>query len=538
MSDLDRRTVLKSGAAATAGAAALAGPFAGYLAAPAVADGRRHGPGLAARNALRPVADLRDGVERLQLPEGFRYRSFQESSRAVPLILDDGARLPGRHDGMGAFAAHGPHHDDHQGDGDDDDNHDGLHPGVVLVRNHEENGSATGGAPVGTGTPVYDSAALGGTSTTHVSLDGVVHRSYMSLAGTQMNCSGGRMPWGSWVTCEETVNGVDVGDDFTRTPRGGTDPGPLTYRTNALLTQRHGYVFEVPAHGTASAAPIRSAGRFAHEAVAFDPRGGSLYLTEDNFAFPSGFYRYDPPADPMRVGRLHDGGRLWMLKVAGQDQADLARSLPDGSVFAVEWVEIAAPDVDYGAPVAGVPNGSNDQALNHVGGQGRARGAARFSRLEGAVYDHGWVFWSSTQGGGAPEPGPSDSVGGWGNGNGQIWGLDLRGQTLHMLYQSPGPEILDFPDNVTTSRRGTLVLCEDGTNENYVRGLTRRGRLFDIAKNNLPLQPPAPAPSVPDRNDEFAGSTFSPDGRTLFVNIQDTVGMTFAIWGPWGRIDV
>ena len=43
---------------------------------------------------------------------------------------------------------------------------------------------------------------------------------------------------------------------------------------------------------------------------------------------------------------------------------------------------------------------------------------------------------------------------------------------------------------------------------------------------------------VPDRNDEFAGSTFSPDGETLFVNIQDSIGMSFAIWGPWDRTGV
>ena len=35
-------------------------------------------------------------------------------------------------------------------------------------------------------------------------------------------------------------------------------------------------------------------------------------------------------------------------------------------------------------------------------------------------------------------------------------------------------------------------------------------------------------------NQEFAGATFSPDGRTLFVNVQEP-GTTFAIWGPWRR---
>ena len=43
---------------------------------------------------------------------------------------------------------------------------------------------------------------------------------------------------------------------------------------------------------------------------------------------------------------------------------------------------------------------------------------------------------------------------------------------------------------------------------------------------------------VPRFIDEFAGSTFSPDGHTLFVNIQASRGMTFAIWGPWERIGV
>jgi uncharacterized protein len=33
-------------------------------------------------------------------------------------------------------------------------------------------------------------------------------------------------------------------------------------------------------------------------------------------------------------------------------------------------------------------------------------------------------------------------------------------------------------------------------------------------------------------------STFSPNGRTLFVNIQASAGMSFAIFGPWREIGV
>ena len=94
--------------------------------------------------------------------------------------------------------------------------------------------------------------------------------------------------------------------------------------------------------------------------------------------------------------------------------------------------------------------------------------------------------------------------------------------------------MLDFPDNVTTrDGAGTIVLCEDNANDNYIRGLTQKGQLFDIALNRLRSS------TGTDRSgDEFAGATFSPDGRTLFVNIQASAGMTFAIWGPWGRIGV
>jgi len=34
------------------------------------------------------------------------------------------------------------------------------------------------------------------------------------------------------------------------------------------------------------------------------------------------------------------------------------------------------------------------------------------------------------------------------------------------------------------------------------------------------------------RGSEFAGATYSPDGKWLFVNVQSP-GITFAITGPW-----
>lgn len=329
------------------------------------------------------------------------------------------------------------------------------------------------------------------------------------------------MPWGSWITCEETVNGPDVGADFTGTP-------------NAPLKQRHGYVYDVPVSrfqgkGQSDRKPIRNAGRFAHEAVSFDPKGGHLYLTEDDFAFASGFYRYTPPNDPEKDGYIADGGQLHMLKVKGVDNAHLEGHQEQDTVYDVEWVRIEEPDVEYPYTPGQEAPTPNDTALTHVSRQGWAKGAAYFSRLEGQIHSDkdDTIYFTSTQGGGDPEAGTSDP-GGYGNGFGQVWAYDPKRKTLRVVFQATEEMEMELPDNITTSPRGTLVVCEDGPADNFLRGLTPDGDLFDIAVNAIEGR----------RGDEFAGSTFSPDGHTLFVNIQSAAGMTFAIWGPWKELGV
>jgi uncharacterized protein len=487
MSELNRRTLLRG--AAAAGGAALGGPFLGFVnraaqAAPPDNDG------IPEFRRLRPVPDLRDGVVRLELPEGFQYRSFHDTTSRV--VLDDGTVLPGRHDGMGAFR--------------------GRNGNSVLVRNHEVAGAGTAFGDVAA---AYDPAALGGTTTVEVTPFGEVVRSYASLNGTMSNCSGGQMPWGSWITCEETVNGPDVGPDFSGAP-------------NTALIRPHGFIFEVPVDGRSGGQPITAAGRFAHESVAFDPHEGMLYLTEDDFGFASGFYRYKPRNSPMQTGRLDNEGRLQMLRVKGQPNANLAAAQPVRATYQVEWVDIEdpAPTFPYtpGLPAAT----SNDTALTYVARQGWAQGAAYFSRLEGSVYDNGVVYFTATQGGGPAETSTGPIADGFGNGYGQVWAYHTDAQILQLVYESPDRDTLDFPDNVTTSPRGTIVLCEDNVDFNYLRGLTQGGQLFDIARNAIAGR----------TNDEFAGSTFSPDGHTLFVNIQASRGMSFAIWGDWVRIGV
>jgi secreted PhoX family phosphatase len=412
-------------------------------------------------------------------------------------LIDNGATvLPGRHDGMAAFPAP---------DGN-----------VWLVRNHEINGPVPA---IGVGTP-YDSMTGAITSTVLVTPFGEVLDAFTSLNGTQMNCSGARTPWGTWIACEETVNGPDVGPDFTGA-------------SNIALTRSHGFIFEVPAGGQSNRQPITSAGRFAHEAGAWNPKERALYLTEDNFGFPSGLYRYFPPTDPMVTGSLGNGGLLQMLKVVGQSNAHLEAQQANGATYEVEWVDIDDPNPSFPYTPGQTAPTTNDQALNYVGNQGRAQGAAGFSRLEGATFSKKRIYFDATQGGGAAEPGPSDTVGGYGNGSGQIWAYDPALKTLTCVFQSPGANALELPDNITHSGRGTIIICEDGPADNYVRGLTTGSALFNIALNRL-----VSSTGTPRFADEFAGATFSPDGETLFVNIQASRGISFAIWGPWGRIGV
>jgi len=95
-----------------------------------------------------------------------------------------------------------------------------------------------------------------------------------------------------------------------------------------------------------------------------------------------------------------------------------------------------------------------------------------------------------------------------------------------------------------------VLLCEDGGGVEdafgpgeRLMGLTPAGETYVFAKNNVMLSPADIAGAGKSaefveegdhRQNEFAGATFDPSGRWLFVNTQ-TPGITFAITGPWER---
>lgn len=480
---MNRRGLLKGGVALAATA-----PFVGALRSFALRQAETSVPVMPAAGPygrLAPVKDKSTGLELLQLPPGFNYKSFSWTGDSMA----DGQPVPGAHDGMGVVNIHR--------NGDE----------IVLIRNHE------GGTGKGIGAPaIYDNVILsngqqiaGGNTNIYFPRNiGQEVRTEASLGGTRSNCAGGVTPWGTWLSCEESVS------DYSS--QGGA---------------RHGYVFEVNANPRLTTGrPIIEMGRFKHEAVGVDPRTSIVYQTEDNRNL-AGYYRFIPDDISQRAGSLEAGGRLQAAKVKGRDGAMLL-SPSLGEAYELEWVDIEDPDA---AP---------QQSQSGPYAQAKAAGALTMSRGEGVWYDDGKMYIVDTSAG-------RNGFGSAGHGEGCVWMHNLVSNTITCIFASNDAIVANNPDNLTVSPRGGVLLCEDGggVNDDFgfgerLLGLTGNGETFVFAKNNVVFSDidaanAGKAVSGGDyRNKEFAGACFDPSGHFLFVNVQ-TPGITFAIWGPWTR---
>lgn len=435
----------------------MGGASAAFLVGSALAgQGPLHA--LGARSAYGQPMERAEGYGELvemgdlALPRGFRYEIISRAGEP----MSDGNPTPTYFDAMGAYR--------------------GPRGTTVLIRNHENRKSTGRVDEVDVVVPPefrYDELPQFNAGNTKLVVGGNrrVVEDYAVLGGTSTNCAGGVMPWNSWIACEEVF-------------QDGAEP--------------HGYNFEIAADATGpvEAVPIKAAGRFVHEAVAW--MDGMLYETEDR-RDNSCFYRYVPDQRITGPGQLaRSTGKLQALVIKGEPNRNTDKGFPVGEPFEVEWVDIDDPD----------------PPTDTIRFQAAAKGAALFDREEGAWTGNGKVYFDCTSGGDAD--------------SGQIWEFDPRRQTLTLIYESPGQDELESPDNIVVApRTGDIFICEDGGDPQYIRGVTQQGEIYDFAR------------TITDGS-EFCGACFSPNGNTLFVNQQggsaaSEPGRTYAIWGPFPR---
>lgn len=420
-----------------------------------------------------------DPAKLIDLAPGLKYRIVSRRGR----LMSDGLRVPGAHDGMGVFP--------------------GKDGRVILICNHELDFNTRNESAVLERFPVFPDEFLdkfyddgggvspgpGGTTTTiYNPATQEVERQFLSLGGTEVNCAGGTTPWGSWLSCEECFE----------------DPGSrLRMAYHEVRARRHGYVFEVAAsaQGLVEAIPIKAMGRFEHEACAVHEPTGIVYMTEDRHH--GLFYRYIPDIP----ARLHEGGRLQALAVAGASGLhthnwDNAGRMPLHRPLQTGWI-----DLDNVDPV------ENDLRL-----RGAELGAAQFARGEGLCAAGDRFAFTCTIGGPhrlgqvfTYRPSPFE-------GTAQE---EASPGSLELIAEAGPDSLLRNADNLVMAPWGDLLLCEDTASECGIVGIRPDGSQYELACNAY-------------SSSELAGVCFSPDGATMFVNIQYP-GTTLAITGDWGQ---
>ncbi len=351
--------------------------------------------------------------------------------------------------------------------------------------------------------------------------------------GTLNNCAGGITPWGTYLTCEENFNGyfVNAGTIPPEQRRYGINARGFGYRwhefdsrfdagANPLEPNRFGWVVEIDPYDPRSTPIKRTAlGRFKHEGamvtLATDGRVVVYMGDDERFEYIYKFVsrdRYQPndraanrdllDSGTLYAARFEDNGTGRWLALEGADALIQTRQAADRAgatkMDRPEWVAVHPATKDVYVTLTNNSNrGAKDQP-----------GIDLANPRPNNVFGH-IVKWREAGGD------PAAAAFRWDH-------FVLAGDSSSAEGSKRGNikgDAFGSPDGLWFDRRGVLWIQTDVSTSVLNRGdYAKLGNnqmlAADVETGEIRRFLTGPAGS------EITGCTMSPDGRSLFVDIQ------------------
>ncbi len=390
-------------------------------------------------------------------------------------------------------------------------------------------------------TPMALSGPAAGHALMRTSADPVGQR----VLGTLNNCGSGITPWGTYLTCEENfINYFSGGDTpSAHERRWGLRKGGAGYRWHEHDARfdatkepnepnRFGWVVEIDPHNPSSTPVKRTAlGRSVHEgatvAVTKDGRA-VIYMGEDaRFEYIYKFVSRD---------RIQPGGARANAELLDHGTLYVAKFNDDGSGL---WLPLT-----HGQGPLTAANGFADQGEVLIKSRQASDllGATKMDRPEWIDVDkNGWVYCTLTNnsnrgvgknpGLDAMNPRANNSMGNiirWKE-DGDFHATSLKwnhfvlaGDPANARAEARGNikgDLFACPDGLWTDARGVLWIQTDMSTSAMGKGdLARTGNNMMLAAD--PATGEIRRFLTGPRGCEVTGATATPDGRTMFINIQ------------------